>query len=567
MDAKSLYEFDLLLLHLLEGNLSDREIERFEVLLFSHPEYLKRYCEFVNNYAAIQVKFGSELDLDAARPAPAESFDMTLWQALAEEERRAEAVEIRPVADTPELITGVRERKNQMKSPRQVSRLSLYTALGGLAALFLMIVYVTMNPRQMTQSVATITDSVAARWKDKDFGGKVGTRLNNTDSPVRLLEGLVKVRLDDGAEVLIQGPAQFRVEQTNQFVLDFGKLSSVVPPSALGFVVRTPSATVVDYGTEFGVLVNRVGRTEAHVFKGEVELRCGSDPVRHYGTQRLMSGLAATVTSERRFAGPPGRAEESLFIRDLSGVKPETLAGRQIDLADIVGGGNGFGSGKREVGIDLQTGMSREKLDETIDHTRRALHGYTATPDYSFVDCVFVPGLDGRPTQVASTGLTCEEFGTTSGRFWGYLFNGAFHESAGADPKPRHTLMLDGQKLDAVPFSTMSVHSNMGVTFDLDQVRRSLPFYAPVRFRARVGLSQTIAQYETRNPWAEFWILLDGKPRLRQPLRMSDGGFEIDVPLDASIRFLSLAVTEYTDGIGLDWGVFVNPRLELEVRP
>lgn len=566
MDAKSQHEFDLLLLNLLESNLSDQEIERFEFLLFSRPEYLARYCEFVNNYAALQVKFGSEIDLDGAHSAPGESFDMSLWQALAEEERRAEAINILPVADTPELVTGVRERKNKIRSSRQVSRLSLYTALGGLAALFLMIVYVLMNPRPITQPSATIIGSVAARWQDKGFDGKVGTRLYTTDSPLRLLEGLVSVRLDDGAEILIQGPAQFRAEQTNQMMLEYGKLSSVVPPSAQGFVVRTPSATVVDYGTEFGVLVDWAGRTEAHVFKGEVELRCGPDPVRPGGVLRLLSGLAATVTSERQYAGPPRRAEESFFIRDLSGVKPESLSGRQIDLADIVGGGNGFGSGKLHVGIDVCTGKKREGLDSTVDHTQKARQEFTATPDFPFVDSVFIPGFEGRPTHVASTGLTCNTFGTTSWRFWGYIFNGAFHEGAGTDPTPRHLLMLDGLVLEDAAVPVISVHGNMGITFDLRELRRSLPFTTPVRFRARIGLSQTIARYFNRNPWAEFWVLLDGDVRLRRPLRMSDGGLEIEVPLEASSRFLSLAVTEYTDGVSLDWGMFVNPRLELQVR-
>ena len=546
--------------------LNDRQAQQLTDWLKSDPEHLEQFIFAASVQSSLyQVMSSKEIQRNLAEQFNDGRIDSFL-KALAEHERNAETLVIDPVVEPPEIIRNVRERKQQFRSSRTVSRLSLYTSLVGLAAMLFAVAYVMMNPRQATAPTATITDCIAVRWNSPEVKGSVGDRLFNTDAPLHLREGLVKLKMDDGAEVLIQAPARFLAENSNQLSLEFGKLSSVIPPSAKGFVVRTPSATIVDYGTAFGVLVDSTGRTEAHVFKGEVELRSGPDPIRHGSAQRLQSGLAGIVTAQGLLDDAPRRAEESLFIRDLSGVDREGLVLRHVDLADIVGGGNGFGSGKPEVGIDLQTGKSRDKLDETIDHTRRAAHGYAATPDYAFVDCVFVPGLDGRPTQIASTGLTCSQFGTTSGRFWGYLFNGAFHESAGTDPKPRHTLMLDGRTLEAPAFSVMSVHSNMGVTFDLHQVRRSLPFYEPATFRARVGLSQTIAQYETRNPWAEFWVLLDGQVRLRQPLRMRDGGFDITIPLDSSVRFISLAVTEYTDDIGLDWGVFVNPRLELEVR-
>ena len=47
--------------------------------------------------------------------------------------------------------------------------------------------------------------------------------------------------------------------------------------SSNSFVIRTPTATVTDLGTEFGVDVSREGVTETHVFVGSVKVAQSSD--------------------------------------------------------------------------------------------------------------------------------------------------------------------------------------------------------------------------------------------------------------------------------------------------
>jgi hypothetical protein len=558
------HDFDILVLNLLENGLSDTEIKQLQDILFSKPEYLQRYCEFVKNYTAVQMKLGSGVEFDRERAMDLKSFNTPLWQALAEQERSAEPVKIVPnTAASPELIRDVRERKLQLRTSRPISHLRLYTALAGWAALFLVIVYVMMNPRPMTQPTGTIVESISASWGNAEFEGKIGTRLYNTDSSRRLIQGLVKVRLEDGAEVLIQGPAEFCAENTNQLYLAFGKISTVIPPRAQGFVVRTPSATVVDYGTEFGIIVDPAGRTEAHVFKGEVELRCGPDPVRHGGAQRLLKGLAGTVTAARELEGMPYKAQEAMFIRDMSAVKDSLFNGRQLNLADIVGGGNGFGSGKLDVGIDPVTGKMVNHPDEIKILNRQSEHRFMRASELLFVDSVFVPGFDAEPTQVSSTGLTTDVFGTTSGSIWGYLFNGAWHEGVGG--VFRHPLMLDGAEPERSTGAALTIHSNLGITFDMDTIRRALPGLEPRRLRARAGVSETVRQFAQENPGVVFWVLVDGQVRLSRPIRMSEGGFDIDVTIGPDKRFVSLAVTEEGGSNGFNWSVFLNPRLELEI--
>ncbi len=79
----------------------------------------------------------------------------------------------------------------------------------------------------------------------------------------------------DGAVVLLEGPAAFTLNTTGAGKLERGKLSAVVSPQAVGFVVETPILRIVDLSTEFGVesIARETTTCEVHVFQGSVELQ------------------------------------------------------------------------------------------------------------------------------------------------------------------------------------------------------------------------------------------------------------------------------------------------------
>ena len=88
---------------------------------------------------------------------------------------------------------------------------------------------------------------------------------------LRLEKGLLQITYDTGAEVLIAGPATYKIDSDNSGSLSLGKLTAQVETiEAEGFTIITPNARFVDLGTEFGVKVDEQGRDEAHVFKGRV---------------------------------------------------------------------------------------------------------------------------------------------------------------------------------------------------------------------------------------------------------------------------------------------------------
>ena len=87
-----------------------------------------------------------------------------------------------------------------------------------------------------------------------------------------LSRGLLRLDFSNGARVTVQGPAELEVFDEDRVLLHQGLVTATIPESAVGFVVDTVAAHVVDLGTSFGVSVSENGQTEVCVFDGEVEV-------------------------------------------------------------------------------------------------------------------------------------------------------------------------------------------------------------------------------------------------------------------------------------------------------
>jgi len=116
---------------------------------------------------------------------------------------------------------------------------------------------------------ATFAVSSEAKWEPSMAQWNVGQRL--PDRAITLESGLAKIDFDSSASAIIEGPATFRARSNNSIDLNAGRLTAIVPAAAHGFTVRTPSATVVDLGTEFGVAVADDQSTHLEVFRGTVQ--------------------------------------------------------------------------------------------------------------------------------------------------------------------------------------------------------------------------------------------------------------------------------------------------------
>jgi hypothetical protein len=114
----------------------------------------------------------------------------------------------------------------------------------------------------------------------------------------KLDAGLLEITYHTGAKVILEGPVVYEVSSDNGGLLLAGKLTGkVATKAARGFTVRTPTATLVDLGTEFAAEVRPNGTVEAVVFAGEVKLATIATPTGHGTELSLKAGQAARVLS------------------------------------------------------------------------------------------------------------------------------------------------------------------------------------------------------------------------------------------------------------------------------
>ena len=106
--------------------------------------------------------------------------------------------------------------------------------------------------------VAKITATRNCLWQMPTQGIGYGSRLH-AGQRLELAAGLVEITFDDGATVVLEGPATFDVRDRGEARLEEGRLAAIVPEHARGFEVATTGLNVVDFGTEFGMMAERGG--------------------------------------------------------------------------------------------------------------------------------------------------------------------------------------------------------------------------------------------------------------------------------------------------------------------
>jgi hypothetical protein len=119
--------------------------------------------------------------------------------------------------------------------------------------------------------VARLLRTVDCQWAQTDKAPALGDDLAEGQR-MALKAGLVEIAFQDGAKVLLQGPAEMEVASRYSARLKHGSLTATVEnPLARGFEIHTPGMKFTDLGTEFGVLVREGGLQEVHVFRGKVQ--------------------------------------------------------------------------------------------------------------------------------------------------------------------------------------------------------------------------------------------------------------------------------------------------------
>jgi hypothetical protein len=169
-----------------------------------------------------------------------------------------------------------------------------------------------------SQQAARLTGQREAQWADPSLAPRVGGRLH-IGQLLELEQGLAEITFDDGARVILEGPAIFRIATTDRGDLQQGKLTARLAGESRGFAIDTPLASIVDLGTEFGVAVEKSGRADVVVYEGLVELTAGpGDPTKPRGRSiQLSAGQRATVDSNGKILTPDDSTPEAQLVRTL----------------------------------------------------------------------------------------------------------------------------------------------------------------------------------------------------------------------------------------------------------
>tara|TARA_R110002096_G_scaffold42144_28_gene113853 strand:+ start:507 stop:2102 length:1596 start_codon:yes stop_codon:yes gene_type:complete len=121
---------------------------------------------------------------------------------------------------------------------------------------------------------ALLVDEAGAVFARHRDAGEVGFGPGDYE----LKAGTAHLRYANGADLVVQGPARFSIDNVKHTLLESGRVRAVVPPPARGFTIETPQLQFEDVGTEFALSVDPgLGESGMQVLDGQVNLRRKSD--------------------------------------------------------------------------------------------------------------------------------------------------------------------------------------------------------------------------------------------------------------------------------------------------
>lgn len=276
------------------------------------------------------------------------------------------------------------------------------------------------------------------------------------------------------------------------------------------------------------------------------------DPISQEEYYRLWSVFAGVKRGERVISESAQkeydtRLSELTSRRNAIDHSLARLEGKGISLADLVGGGNGTGSGKYRQGIDPRSGVVQTR--DFGDLANVKVNHFTKTK-LPFIDGVFIPDGQGRKAviPVSSTGITVTGLPTTSGKAWDAIRNGPVGS--------QHSPVAGGIDFTKDGHSLLGLHANAGITFDLDAIRKTSGEKG-MRFTAK------LAYFGAEGPHAaDVWVFVDGvKVFEARGLGRKDGLRDLDLALPVKARFLTLVSGDGGNGYGHDQVGFGDPRL------
>ena len=562
MDRKEkvLFEVSELVIKALDNALDGEGFSRLQSLLKSSPEALEYYFDVIATYAGVEEVKGLVPDTSGKEFINVKDF-INILVELGKQENVAPPIITQKSDPEEEMLKWL---EAQEKSKRTIARLKYFSLSAVASAAAVLLVFLTLHftPDIAGKEVATLVDTIDARWGEYPVVVESGMRMKTSNPALSLKAGYAEFLFDNNTRVTLEAPAEFEILTNNQVQLHYGRLYACVPEEAYGFTVSTEESKIIDLGTEFGVQESATGQTEVHVIKGSTNLVSRNKDKKINTTLKAGSGkkidrITGTVEDVK--------SNTSLFTRDIDSHSGVLWKGQdRINLADIVGGGNGLGKGLIGAYIDTSTGKWTRALGGFYDDKKTKMFsaGYITDVKNDFIDGVFIPCNANGAFVVNSYENLFDIDYKLCDTGWGGVIN--------VPSKVMDTeIYLGGQKYGVKGSNALFMHANAGITFDLDKIRQAYSASTIKEFTAQYGICDG-ASPSPEFAFADFWVLVDGKQRfVKRGVKEGTSDY-LSVSISPSDRFLTLMTTDGgVEGIEgrpayNDWCLFGKPELVLE---
>ncbi len=304
------------------GSMTQYDLDQLSEWIKQDPAHAKQFAQAAFIHRAVYDSLTSEqtqeaLTVPSSSPSSDDSefwWDDNFWHWMAEYEKTAPSVVQRIKPEPPSVKTASKPALEPVKRTKRYPLLATICAV----LLFMLVVGVQIEHwLGLTEmEVATVTDMLDAKVEGPVLTPHL-TRLTNKSGPITLTSGVVKIEFDCGVKAVIEGPAYFEIQSAKRIVLNEGKLYAQVSNSGRGFRVDTPSSSIIDLGTEFGIHVQNDRSSNVHMVRGRatVEARGANHPS---GGRLITEGQARRV----RVSGVMDSIDidRSGFIRDINSV-------------------------------------------------------------------------------------------------------------------------------------------------------------------------------------------------------------------------------------------------------
>lgn len=544
--------------------MSQTQVHELSAWIMAHPDHQTLFLEralfhrMLHDHLLVKdIKLNRDLD---PQNSP---FDTSVFSSTYQDLLRMEE-------DAPCIMEDESSSPPSPPAPRPVKPAGpkFWSSIAACAALVALLLFLTgLILSRRPKPVATVVDHYHARWSDETATLATGDMLLDRQKGSRHLEsGFVKIEFENGTQCLLEGPLAFSVKGRKHLILNYGRLCTRVPSGLSGFRVSTPYRDILDLGTEFGLDVARNGSAVVQMYEGRAALVAPDTPLQQTDTQ-ITQDQACLIDTRGKIT-QTDMLPNSL-VRQFSSSTAFVWRGEPIDLADIVGGGDGFGSGNPGWGIDILDGAQLTTM-KVLSPPQSHPTEFQTVPDNPYIDSVLIPNGQYGPVRISSRGHLAPDVPHTSGsRYLGIYFGGGQTFFTDLEQKRRLIGLPQSQHYE----HTIDIQANQGITFDLRAMRKRMQTMDAgltlIEFTARIGVPvnvlKMLAQEENQHLQdrlvIDLWILVDGKVRQRvTDMNPHRPPMELFVKLHPEDEFLTFLCLEGQDqDSSLDWLLLLDP--------